>query len=147
MPQRPPRLLLLALLLLPAASAGSVRINELLASSSEGADWVELAAAEPADLSGWCLSDAMPSADDERGSCAGWRVPAGTRLGSGELFEIELGEAAGFGLAKRGDRLVLADVRGAVVSSVSFGKQERDVSYGIAQAGGGARRRARAPRA
>ena len=42
--------MLLALLLLPAASAGSVRINELLASSSEGADWVELAAAEPADL-------------------------------------------------------------------------------------------------
>lgn len=111
-----------------------VRINEILADSMTGPDWVEFYNAGSSDfnLGGFVISDSSDG-------IPGMVIPAGTMIAAKEFYHIELG--AEFSLDRDGETFFL--LNGAtVVDSVTFGHQltdlsisrlGRDASWGLSQ--------------
>ncbi len=114
-------------------SLRGVVINEVGASRSMGMDYVEFynPTGEAIDMSGAWLSD-------EGSELGKHRLPAGSVIGSGEFFVVEVsGEGTGFGLSSSGETIYLAAPDGSfVVGAYGFGPQERDVSIGRYPDGG-----------
>ena len=114
-------------------SLRGVVINEVGASRSRGMDYVEFynPTGEAIDMSGALLSD-------EGSELEKHRLPAGSVIGSGEFFVVEVfGEKTGFGLSSGGETIYLAEPDGAFVAAAyGFGPQERDVSIGRYPDGG-----------
>ena len=114
-------------------SLRGVVINEVGASRSMGMDYVEFYNPTGAaiDLSGAWLSD-------EGSELGKHRLPAGTVVGAGEFFVVEVSEEeTGFGLSSGGEAVYLAAPDGSFVAAAyGFGPQERDVSIGRYPDGG-----------
>ena len=119
-----------------SSTAGSVRLNEIMASPSDTEyDWLEIAnaSAEAVDLSGWGLSD--DAAEPRK-----WRFPAGTVVKPGQFLGVFLsgleGKSAsgilhaGFRLAQAGGYpLTLSTPDGAVADRVFVPEQYTGISY------------------
>jgi hypothetical protein len=105
-----------------------VRINELLADSSTGADWVEFynAGSSAFNLGGFVISDSSEG-------IPGMVLPAGTMIGAKGFYRIELGTE--FSLDRDGETFFLLE-SSTVVDSVTFGHQLTDLS--ISRLGRGA---------
>jgi hypothetical protein len=117
----------------PVHRSPRLKINEWMADSRQGPDWVELYSPEtlPADISGMTLSD-----DPEEP--ARYRFPALSYIGAGESAFLVIDAAQsrweagrlGFALRREGEQLTLRNVAGAVVDGVRFGRQSEGVSEG-----------------
>lgn len=132
----------------PAAS-GRLVVNEIMADNKttianadkEGAfdDWFEIynPGAEAVDMSGMYLTDNLNNPTK-------WRVPEGVVIPAGGYLLIWADENtslgplhAGFKLSNDGESVQLTDKDGVtVIDTVTFGKQQSDVSYGRTPDGG-----------
>ena len=101
-------------------SSYMVYVNEVLAKTDidPGADWIELynGESEAVDLSGFGLQDSAGEV---------WALPEGTTIEAGDFLQIWADDAAEEGLhapfnSKDGEEIVLTDVAGDVVDSVTF---------------------------
>ena len=112
------------------ASSYMVYVNEVLAKTDidPAADWIELynAEAEAVDLSGFGLQDSAGEV---------WALPAGTSIEAGGFLQIWADDAAQeglhapFKLSKDGEEVVLTDVAGDVVDSVTFPALAAEETY------------------
>ena len=118
------------------ASSYMVYVNEVLAKTDiDPADWIELynAEAEAVDLSGFGLQDSAGEV---------WALPAGTTIEAGGFLQIwaddaaEEGLHAPFKLSKDGEEVVLTDVAGDVVDSVTFPALAAEETYARITDGG-----------
>lgn len=122
------------------APAPTVRINEWLARPAQGEDWLELynLEEEPADLSGWILTDSLSAIPSNQ------PIPALSFLGPKQflqLFASDLKEPFAnhldFKLGAGGETLtLLAPNRFTVVNRVTFGSQTDQISQGRVPDGG-----------
>lgn len=120
------------------AEDGPVRINEIMAQNTTGAqdensqyeDWIELynTGTEPFDLSGGWLSD-----DGE--NTFKWQIPNGTVIGPNEYLIVWADEDqdegtlhANFKLSANGEEVWLAAPSGVVLDHVTFGTQSANVA-------------------
>lgn len=127
-----------------SGSSNDIRINEVMAENlsaveNDGAfpDWIELRNDNESlavDLSGWSLTD--------DGDPRKFVFPEGTELPPGGFLVIwcdsevdSPGIHTGFGLGRRGDRVVLYDESGSRVDIVEFGPQVADLSIGRLRGG------------
>jgi hypothetical protein len=122
----------------PALPAGSVIINELLAGTSTGQDWIEIHNTTPlaVDIGGWLLSD-----DPQQ--LARYLMPTGTVL-AGHAYRVltendfnnpgNPGCRVPFGLDRMGGIVCLSSgsngVPGEYRDSVTYGASETGVSFG-----------------
>lgn len=114
-----------------------VVLNEILASSANGAGWVELfnSQAGTIDLSGFEISL-------EPGGGKSWTFPTGSRIGASEFLVIGFDPArpvsaslepqlqSGRGLSARGGGVYLRDSAGRVADGLEFGMQSSGFSIG-----------------
>ena len=122
------------------ASARTVVINEFMAADStvqadpagEYDDWIELynTTAQSIDLSTYYLSDNFTAPSK-------WKFPNGTTIAANGYLIVwadndtfQTGLHAYYKLNAAGEELILTDGNGAVLDSVSFGRQTTDISYG-----------------
>ena len=120
---------------LRARSASPVYISELLATSPESDDWIEIynGGQQAVDLSGWGLSD-------NSGRPRKWQFPQGASIRPGEYLGVwcdgldnsSIGNYhTNFGLAADGGYCVtLSDPEGNILDRLFVGQQYADVSYG-----------------
>jgi hypothetical protein len=125
---------------IPQISAGSIRINEFMASnvsaladpSGAHADWVEIynTTNNTLSLSGLYLSDDL-------GNVSKWSFPVTSSIAPLSYLLIwcdqdtlQSGYHANFKLSAGGDRIILAYANGNMIDSVSFGPQISDISTG-----------------
>lgn len=112
----------------PAPAATSVVLNEI---DVNGRDWVELVnpTGEPADLSGWLLSDAPGKAGHDFG------LPAGTVLEPGGRLVVKSEKVPGdgnglpFGL-KSGETVALLSPQGGTAHAVPIGPVPAERTWG-----------------
>ena len=132
-----------------APVTGRLVVNEIMADNKstlvnpekEGAfdDWFEIynPGTEAVDMSGMYLTD-------NPNNLTKWQVPAGVVIPAGGFLLFWADEAntlgplhAGFKLSADGESIVLTDKDGVTqIDSVTFGKQQPDVSYGRMPDGG-----------
>ena len=117
------------------ANGYGVYVTELLASASEGGDWIELynASAQAVDLSGFGLSD-------NAGHPRKWQFPGGTVIQPGGFLLVyaDAGENAADGMlhadfrlsAEGGYSVTLCDPQGGIFDRLYVPAQYRDVAYG-----------------
>lgn len=120
----------------PAATAEprKLKINEWLAQSSQGEDWLEIfnPADSPVDLSGLRLSEDWEELD--KMVIAPYSFigtgPFGYKvlLASGDAAQGS--DEAPFKLSKDGESIILSDPNGAIIDSILFGRQSSNVSQG-----------------
>lgn len=117
-------------LLLPMGASAQVLISKLMAANGtfvhgENPDWVELhnAGAEPAELSGWGLSD-------EGSQPFLYALPEGTQLKAGAYMYLPL-EDVGFKLALEGETLSLTRPDGTAAQTLSYPPQHGNISWGL----------------
>lgn len=120
---------------LRSLSASDVYITELLASSPESNDWIEIynGGQQLVDLSGWGLSDNSSSPRK-------WQFPQGTSIRPGEHLGIWCDGMdnstngnyhTNFGLnADGGYCVTLSDPDGSILDRIFVGQQYPDISYG-----------------
>ncbi|MBE0536285.1 MAG: lamin tail domain-containing protein [Phycisphaerae bacterium] len=116
---------------------GSIVINELLAHSDTGNDWIELhntTADQTIHIGGWFLSDS----GKDLMKC---EIPPGTILSPGGYAVFRQGVDFDFGLSENGETVYLTSGRDGVMTGYtdqeSFGASEMDVSLGRYQKSGG----------
>jgi hypothetical protein len=99
-----------------------VQINEVMADSSTGLDWVELynSGSSSFDLSGFILTD------DATG-LTGLVIPSGTSLPAKGFLRFDLDPLLNFGLDRDGEELFLFS-GGSLLDSIPFGSQITDLS-------------------
>lgn len=119
----------------PTFENGSVVINEVLThqDTDNPGDWIELhnTTGSPIDIGGWFLSDS-------RGELTKYAIPTSTTIpANGYLVFTEYDDFGhAFALSEHGDSVFLSSGDGSVLTepayreSVSFGPQERDVTFG-----------------
>lgn len=108
-------------------------INEILASSGQGPDWIELynPTDSPLDLSGVWLSDDLETLNR-------YALPAGTLVPSGGYLVLSEAEF-GFGLAAEGETVVLSEPElGYVLAAYGYGPQTAGRTLGRVPDGGDA---------
>lgn len=122
------------------SSARTVVINEFMAADStvqadpagEFDDWIELynTTSQAIDLSAYYLSDDFAAP-------AKWKFPNGTSIAANGYLIVwadndtfQTGLHAYYKLNAAGEELILTDGNGAVLDSVSFGRQTTDISWG-----------------
>lgn len=119
--------------ILPRSGTVGIVINELLAKSKEGSDWIELYNPTEATVSldGYGLSDSTAQPGK-------WMFPAGTELGAGDYLliwadeEAEPGLHANFKLSAKGEVLTLVRKRNddwESVDRVRFPKLGDGIAY------------------
>lgn len=118
-------------------SSYTVYVNEVLAKTDidPGADWIELynGESQAVDLSGFGLQDSAGEV---------WALPEGTSIESGGFLQIwaddaaEEGLHAPFKLSKDGEEVVLTDVAGDVIDSVTFPELAAEETYARITDGG-----------
>ena len=125
---------------IPQIPAGSIRINEFMASnvsaladpSGAHPDWVEIynTTNNTLSLSGLYLSDDL-------GNVGKWSFPVTSSIAPLSYFLIwcdqdtlQSGYHANFKLSTGGDRIILAYANGNIIDSVSFGPQISNISTG-----------------
>ena len=112
---------------------GSIVINEVLAHSNIGDDWIELynTTDTTIDISGWYLSD-------NDNNLPKYEIAPSTSIGaySYRVFEEDLhfGPLSGaldpFSLSENGDDAVLSSANGSYVEVEAFGASQSDVAFG-----------------
>ncbi|MGW8317279.1 MAG: CotH kinase family protein, partial [Bacteroidales bacterium] len=132
-------LLLMLLLLLPAALHGQLYLNEVMASNAtthadldfgEYADWIEIynAGSTGIDLSGWYLSD-------DPGNPTMWGFQSGTTIPAGGYLLV-YADGTGYGLhtnfklSKEGETVLLVTPQVILGDSFTFPGQLTDISFG-----------------
>jgi hypothetical protein len=117
-----------------------LKINEWMADPASGDDWFELfnPDANPVDISGWYLSNAL-NKDPHKHT-----IPPHSFIGAGDQgfqkFIADDGIGANhvnFKLSKSGDEIGLFPPSGSAVHSVAFGAQQTGVSQGYLPDGAG----------
>jgi hypothetical protein len=116
----------------PLANPLGLRINEWMASRSNGSDWLELfnPAPRPVELSGLTMSDRLAKRDLDP-------FPPLTFLEGNGYWKL-IADAAlanradrlGFKLRRSGETIGLATPNGVLIDAVAFGQQQRNVSEG-----------------
>lgn len=119
----------------PAHAPGTIVINEVLShqDADNPGDWIELhnTTASPINIGGWFLSDS-------RGNLEKYAIPGGTVIpANGYMVFTEFTHfTTSFALSEHGDSVYLSAGDGISLSepayreTVSFGGQERDVTFG-----------------
>jgi hypothetical protein len=116
-----------------------VLINEIMASNATSyadkdygkyCDWIELynTTTSTIDLSGYFLSD-------DSGNLSKWQFKAGTVIAAHDYLLVyadgtDNGLHTNFNLAKEGEQVLLVNIQGMVVDSLSFPYQLTDISFG-----------------
>ncbi len=117
-----------------AANTSGVYISEVMSSSGNGNDWVELynASTQSVNLEGFGLSDSM-------GRPRKWQFPTGAALGPGEYTVVSLdgtnsqanGYHSNFKLLRAGGEVMsFSDSNGRVLDKINLPLVPTDVSYG-----------------
>jgi len=116
----------------PLADPLGLRINEWMASQSNGSDWLELfnPARRPVELSGLTMSDRLAQRDLDP-------FPLLTFLEGNGYWQLmadaglaQRADQLGFKLRRSGETIVLATPNGVLIDAVTFGQQQRNVSQG-----------------
>ena len=116
----------------PTALAATewLRVNEILAASENGPDWIELANASDyaVDVTGWLLSD-KPATKGK------WTPIEGEAVIPARGFLVVRFDAASavrcdLGLSADGETVAFATPGGRMVDEIGFGYQFKEVSYG-----------------
>jgi len=108
---------------------GSIVINELLAHSNVGDDWIELhnTTDEIVNIGGWFLSDSGKNLTK-------YEIPPGTTIGPGGYAVFRQYVDFDFGLSENGETVYLTSGRDGLLTGYtaqeSFGASEEDVSLG-----------------
>ena len=132
-----------------AQSPAGVFINEVMASNTSGitdntgeyADWIELYNTNPTsiDLAGCYLSDDLANPKKFRFTTVPGQVviPANSFLIIWASGNVNKGvKHTSFALSADGESIILSDPDGVVITTLSFGPQRTDVSYGRLADGG-----------
>ena len=116
----------------PLADPLGLRINEWMASRSNGSDWLELfnPAPRPVELSGLTMSDRLAQRDLDP-------FPPLTFLEGNGYWQLiadaglaKRSDQLGFKLRRSGETIVLATSNGVLIDAIGFGQQQRNVSEG-----------------
>ncbi|MBE0535739.1 MAG: lamin tail domain-containing protein [Phycisphaerae bacterium] len=108
---------------------GSIVINELLANSTTGDDWIELHNTTDGiiHVGGWFLSDGGKNLTK-------YEIPSGTTIDPGGYVVFHQYADFAFGLSENGETVYLTSGRDGVLTGYtaqeSFGPSEEDVSFG-----------------
>ncbi|MBI3867855.1 MAG: lamin tail domain-containing protein [Verrucomicrobia bacterium] len=116
----------------PLGATSGLRVNEWMASASDGPDWFEIynTGAQPTLLSGLFLSDTADAPANTRIAPLSFIAGGGFRQMIADGSTNQGPRHVGFKLSGSGESVVLSDSTLKIIDAISFGPQTVDVSQG-----------------